>query len=311
MLMKFVSFAFTFSLLVSASASVARAAERSKLDTRIVDVLAPQASGESYQVLSAQDGRVYEIDATDSGLVARVEKLRSSGTPVRMTLEGDRVVAADEITGVARAEYADSLEGAETSVLRGELGETSRDHLVAPHVNAAGYEVSALATVAEAATLFDGLESLSSKSQCYQRAHLWSLQMWNQRQIKSKKVFLFFTRRFIRQYRYKWWFHVAPFVSAAGQETVLDPTFTHGPLEMRAWTDSFVTSHAACPEVSTYAEYENNQEAQHCYTLKLPMYYYQPRDGEALDRGQVVASWRQWDINHAAGARRRRGRWPF
>ena len=297
-----IPFAF-FSALHSAHA------QSESLQTRIADILAPTSAGESYRVLSTLDGRVYDVDAKQAELIQRIQKARSTGTPIRLVLESDHVVAIAELSPGEKAEYSDELatSDVESFDVESRLGLES---FRAPHSGVTGYVPTQLATVAETADIYNNLEVLNSRSQCYQRAHLWSLQMWNQRGIRSMKVFLFFTRRFIREYRYKWWFHVAPFVYAGGQETVLDPTFTDTPLEMGKWTNEFVTSQWPCPEVSTYAQFEDNQEAQHCYTLKMPMYYYQPKDIEALDGGTTITDWRQWDLDHAARARRR-GWWPF
>ena len=295
MLMKFVAGSIMLSLVCSLDSVLSHAAGVSPIQTRIADVLAPEASGESFRVFSTQDGRVYELDSSNPGLVSRVQNLSGSDAPVQLTLDGDRIVEVRELNADEASEYTDILKDDDSFV---------------PAPFASEYQATRFTSPADTSAIFTGLEALSSKSQCYQRAHTWALQMWNQRSIKSMKVFLFFTRKFIREYRYKWWFHVAPFVYAGNEETVLDPEFAETPLEMQAWTNVFVTSEAVCPSVARYSDYENNQEAHDCYTLKLPMYYYQPKDGEALEQGTVITDWRQWDLNHAQGSRRR-GWWPF
>lgn len=138
-------------------------------------------------------------------------------------------------------------------------------------------------------------------SQCYQRAQVWAHRMFSQRALNTKKVFLFFTRSYVRRVNYKWWFHVAPFAMANGVETVLDPTFTDSPLTMKNWTDTFVSSHRECRSVETYQEYESLHESEDCVLIKVPMYYYQPMDIQNRDQtgGSQVSSFASWSLEDA------------
>lgn len=70
--------------------------------------------------------------------------------------------------------------------------------------------------------------------------------------FRGMKVIIFFSAQFQRQFDYKWWFHIAPFVyvrsaTAADQELVLDPEFMtgrngapRGPQSMDTWTNYFM-----------------------------------------------------------------------
>lgn len=70
--------------------------------------------------------------------------------------------------------------------------------------------------------------------------------------FRGMKVILFFSAQFQRQFHYKWWFHIAPFVyvrssTGADQELVLDPEFMtgqngapRGPQSIDAWTNHFM-----------------------------------------------------------------------
>jgi hypothetical protein len=119
-------------------------------------------------------------------------------------------------------------------------------------------------------------------SQCYNRAHVWAYEEFLYSSLKSKKLFLFFTSRYIRNYRYKWWFHVSPMVlvkqNTSSIERVLDRRYTGGTRTISNWVRYFVTSGRSCPIVHRYTDYSNNQESEDCYLMPVSMYYWQPRD---------------------------------
>lgn len=138
-------------------------------------------------------------------------------------------------------------------------------------------------------------------SQCYNRAHVWAWEEFNYSGLKSKKHFLFFTRRYIRNYRYKWWFHVSPSVTVRGWgERILDRRYTGGHRSLSSWTRNFVYSGRACPIVEKYYDYRNNQETEDCYLIPVSMYFWQPRDIERRDRtGFEKTSFIQSEVDYA------------
>lgn len=112
--------------------------------------------------------------------------------------------------------------------------------------------------------------------QCYNIAHVRAYEAWKNHGIKSQKMFLFFTKSYIRKYRFNWWFHVTPMVLVSGEQRVLDREWSKTPLAPKAWTDKFVKSKKACPVITKYSSYEQNQEINDCYVYPAPMYYWQP-----------------------------------
>lgn len=118
----------------------------------------------------------------------------------------------------------------------------------------------------------------SDDSQCYNRAHMWTYESLATQKVSLGKVWIFFTRRYIRDYRYKWWFHVSPYANVAdgNNKYVLDRGFTQVPFNMTNWKNLFIQSKANCPVVTDYRSYENNQETQHCYLMYSNQYYWQP-----------------------------------
>lgn len=141
-------------------------------------------------------------------------------------------------------------------------------------------------------------------SQCYNRAHVWAYEEFQNSALKSKKLFLFFTRRYIRNYRYKWWFHVSPMVLVRQGnsivERVLDRRYTGGPRYVSNWTRNFVHSGRTCPVVHKYYDYRNNQESEDCYLIPVSMYFWQPRDIERRDRtGAEKTQFFRREVDHA------------
>jgi hypothetical protein len=122
------------------------------------------------------------------------------------------------------------------------------------------------------------------QSQCYNRAHVWTYEAFKRFGLKSNKLFLFFTSRYIRRYNYKWWFHVTPMVYVDGASQAnwrtLDRRYTSAPLTTKTWTNVFMLNDALCPVVNKYSSYRNHQQEKDCYLIPTSMYFWQPRDIE-------------------------------
>jgi hypothetical protein len=164
------------------------------------------------------------------------------------------------------------------------------------------FEPSVLPDEADALAVFKRMRRDHQRdSQCYNRAHVWAWEEFRATGLRSSKHFLFFTWRYIRNYRYKWWFHVAPSVALADETVrILDRTFTRMPLSVAAWIRNFVYSGRACPEVSDYYDYRRNQNREDCYLIPVSMYFWQPRDIERRSRtGAEKSSFLRSEVRHA------------
>lgn len=143
-----------------------------------------------------------------------------------------------------------------------------------------------------------------NNSQCYNRAHIWQYEENKSSGIDSMKTFLFFTNRYIRNYRYKWWFHVSPMLlvreNGKVYERIIDRRYTSGPRYVKTWTNIFVATRRTCPVAVRYSDYSRNQESQDCYLMKVSQYFWQPRDIVYRDNsGRVKMDWIQSEVNHA------------
>jgi hypothetical protein len=122
-----------------------------------------------------------------------------------------------------------------------------------------------------------------NSGQCFNRAHIWSFEEFKKYKTKLQKVFLFFTDRYIRLYRFHWWFHVAPLTYVGTLPRVLDRRYATGPLHLKSWSDFFMKSKRSCPLINNYSDYSLNQQSQHCFLMKSSMYQIIPRDLEKLE----------------------------
>ena len=224
-------------------------------------------------------GRVLRVDSSDEKTLMRLKVLQQSGDPIRF--EGDFV-------GEAPAEAHPQFRP-----------------LQAPVQAPPEYTPTDFQTYENAHAQFRRLSTrMRRRSQCYQRAENWVYEMWQSGRVYSMKIFMFFTRRYIRDYQYGWWFHVTPVVEVAGTDYTLDPTFTSDALPVPKWTSYFMPRNVTCARVEKYSDYENHQEEQLCYHIRVPMYYYQPLNVEAMEKGEFVTDWIPWELAHAARAYR-------
>lgn len=121
--------------------------------------------------------------------------------------------------------------------------------------------------------------------ECFNRAHIWNYEEYKRSGLKSMKTFMFFTERYIRKYKFHWWFHVTPMVYVRNLKSprTLDRRYTSGPRQMKTWSDTFIRSKRRCKVVTKFDDFWLNQKSQDCYHITTSMFYYVPRDIEKRD----------------------------
>ncbi len=119
-------------------------------------------------------------------------------------------------------------------------------------------------------------------SQCFNRAMIWSYEWWRDHELKSNKIFIFFTRNYIRKFNFEWWFHVAPYVHVLKErkivERVMDIKYANSPLPIPSWTNIFMKNNAKCPVITKYSDYADFPFEGFCYIQRTHMFTYQPSD---------------------------------
>jgi hypothetical protein len=151
------------------------------------------------------------------------------------------------------------------------------------------YDPSVISSAEASNAFYRMRRDYQNNSQCYNRAHIWVYEEYQRTGLKSTKHFLFFTRRYIRNYNYKWWFHVSPSVEVDELGSrILDRRYTSGTRSLNNWTRNFIYSGRTCPVVYNWYDYRSHQESEDCYLIPTSMYFWQPRDIERRDNGGSV-----------------------
>ena len=60
------------------------------------------------------------------------------------------------------------------------------------------YEPTIVDGLENAVQFFKGMRGAKSKSECFNRAHVWSYELWTKHHINSQKIFIFFSKKYIR-----------------------------------------------------------------------------------------------------------------
>lgn len=166
------------------------------------------------------------------------------------------------------------------------------------------YQPSILKNLDDARAVFYDARTSHKDSQCFNRAHIWTYEWRTKRNLYSSKAWIFFTRRYIRKYKFEWWFHVAPMVHVVEgdkvKERIMDIKYAKGPLKLKQWSNIFMRDSADCRVVETYSDYANYPESGSCFVMKSSMYYYQPVDLEQREiLGTQKTRWSQAEVKHA------------
>lgn len=166
------------------------------------------------------------------------------------------------------------------------------------------YEPTVVENMEVARTYFNEARFKDKESQCFNRAHTWVYEWFIKNTLYSNKTWLFFTRKYIRKYKFEWWFHVSPSIKVLEQgmprEKIMDIKYTRGPTTLKSWTNIFMKNDADCPMVSTYSDYANYPETGWCYTMRTSMFYYQPFDIESKETwGTIKSNWIDEDVKQA------------
>lgn len=148
------------------------------------------------------------------------------------------------------------------------------------------YKPSVVRSTNSALMIFNKMrKDYTKEGECYNRAHIWAYEEFRRSGLNSMKLFMFFTERYIRNYRFHWWFHVTPmtYILSSNSPRTLDRRYTSGPRQTKTWSDVFIKSKRTCKKVKTFNEYFENQRTQDCYHIDASMYYVRPRDLEKRD----------------------------
>jgi len=282
---------------IGLSISLANAGTR---EVGIVEIDTVEGDASSFAIY-ATDGQIYEIDAQDDLTLAQVMEAKKNKEMVRIDIT--EYSDSEDILGV-RSQVLDVKRMSEktdaaNAPISTEKGLYDSEGLMSDYI-------SNFTDKSRVDAVFKAQRTDTRKrSQCYNRAHVWSWEMRRfteeGRSVQPGKMWLYFTKKYIREYRFKWWFHVAPFIQIHRQDTVMDRKFLRGPIDRRGWTDFFIRPRTKCPVITRYSQYENNPYSGHCFLMRTSVHYYQPYQSENLEngRGRAQTGWQQWELKQA------------
>lgn len=184
------------------------------------------------------------------------------------------------------------------------LSEKSNNKISLFHTTQSLYKFSIIKNLEIAKEYFFNSQINPKESQCFNRAHAWAYDWRVKNNLYSSKVWLFFTKRYIRKHQFEWWFHVAPMVHVLidnqVKERVMDIKYARSPLKLKSWTDIFIRDSSHCPVITKYSEQADFPESGSCFILKSSMYYYQPVDLEQLEiKGIEKTFWIEPEVKAA------------
>jgi hypothetical protein len=263
-----------FLLLLTVSFTVSSETFKSRIES--IDY-PDQMPGEVLAFLS--NGQVVKIPDQEIKIWDTVHKAKDSRQWLQITTDDSR-----EISQVAQAKpHVSSTDEASTK---------------------STYIPSVLKSPEWANKYFNESRRNSKHSQCFNRAHVWSYEWHKKHRFYSSKMFLFFTRKFIRDRNFEWWFHVAPYVHVTignkVKERVMDMKYSSGPQTVKNWLTKFTKSNSPCLTVKTYSDYANYPENGQCYLMRASMYYYWPLDLENEElNGTIKTSWAKEEVDIA------------
>lgn len=260
----------------------------------IYDVIEPEKDGENYLVL-VDDGRIYEVK--DSALLSTVYTAMNEGRPVEVKFHTGSILKSNLF------QERETIK--KISILSEK--DLDQDRIYTPEPTAMdNFEPTVVESMDKAQNLYDSLRKRAKKkSQCYNRAMVWAYEMFQNYGIKSHKMFIFFTRKYIREYKWKWWFHVAPMILVKDQKEpiIIDREYKTGIAQtLTDWKNNYIKPKTPCKEVKYYSDWYDHQYGEtNCYFVRAKMYYWQPGDLKRLeeDRVEVKNSFDSFDLRYA------------
>ncbi len=283
--------------LISANVSA------SKLEIGIAELLEPTNSSESFLVFGT-DGRIFELEQNRTEDIELVKQAMKE--KLNITVDLGELAQLEDTLDTRNIIESVKLTSNEKENFSQEASFENKDRVYGNNALLNDY-ITDFSSYNDANYYFNRMRTdTRGKSQCYNRAHVWAWELYQNSyqgsRIQVGKIWLFFSRAYVRNYRYKWWFHIAPTVYVEKRLNVLDRKFATGPVFVKQWTDIFVHSSKTCVEVTRYSDYRryNQDPSQDCIIMNTSVHYWQPFQIENLEtRNQSQNSWAEYEVRKA------------
>ncbi len=236
---------------------------------KIEKVFEDESLMKGHVTLFLSDGEIVHFKKENVDLLNKVKTAFKTSSSILMTKRGQvSSNTADKIESITLLEKSESHKG---------IANFSKKRLFSDPLDSGN--LTTLNSYNAAQSLMDSFNGKTDDdSQCYNRAHMWTYEASFEKTINMGKLWIFFTHKYIRDFEYKWWFHVSPYanVDDSNGKYILDRGFTQVPFSVTNWKNIFIQNEANCPVVTDYRQYENNQEEQYCYLIYSHQHFWQP-----------------------------------
>lgn len=246
---------------------------------RVAKVFEDSEFKSDFTTIFLTNGEIVHLESTNTALIEKAKLALSTGDVVEITRGLDAANEPAELTSLEFVKASQEKEMYSPERFRS-LNFRGNDPFEK-------HNMTTLSSYEKAQQVMDEFNGgTDDKSECYNRAHMWTYESIIKSKTTLGKIWIFFTNRYIREFRYKWWFHVSPMTSVGRAKTnyVLDRGFTMIPYTVENWKNIFIQNHARCPIITDYRSYENNQNSNYCYLIFSSQYYWQPWQIESLSK---------------------------
>lgn len=262
---------------------------------QVIEIHGPGEFGDNFAIF-IDNGEIIEVDLNDKISIDRIKMAHAHSLNIDLKLDrnsGARpIVVSIELAGKQTSEVEVKEE---VSTNKEFYSRERRKRLVMQTIDPIGnYDLTTLPSYEAAQDVMDKFDgNTREKSQCYNRAHVWTYQTFVNSKVNLGKVWIFFSRKYIREYKYKWWFHIAPFTKVDGYDTpyILDRGFTMVPYTLENWKNIYIKNKAKCMVVNKYSDYLKNTNEQTCFFMFSSQYYWQPKNLKRLEFKKSSFKW--------------------
>lgn len=249
-----------------------------------------------YVSLFLSDGEIVHFHKNNSSLLSKARSAYNNSSvinTIKVSVNSESADIIADINILSSPRMSTTSERRENTVDFRLLPTDTNDESIDPRDPLSYGRITRLSSYDDAQKVMETFNGEThDKSQCYNRATMWTYEAQVKKKVNLGKIWIFFTKRYISEYDYKWWFHIAPYADVNGGKYILDRGFTMIPYTVENWKNIFIKSGASCPVIKDYRQYENNQYSQHCYLIYSNQYYWQPFHLENLSkRGQVQTNY--------------------
>lgn len=253
--------------------------------TSISKILAPNELEQLSRSVYLSNGEIVHFDSDNMELYKKFEQALAANAPIRIQKISNNAEMADIVSDIEVLLDKASPKTPKLSIRNTKILERE---VVDPSANSSLTNFKTYDDLQSLMDTFNG--NTHENSQCYNRAHMWTYEAKVKENAELGKLWIFFTSKYIKEYKYKWWFHVAPYGKVSDElgKYVVDRGFTKIPYNVTNWKNIFIQSKAECPAIKDYMEYENNQDKQDCYFIYSSQYYWQPYQLKNLSNGQAT-----------------------